>query len=114
MDTLPGIAQPRRRQGATEALLAKTLRAWHVDGILSGDTAAAARGVLRDAAKAVDQARAAMYDGTGSPYSLARCNTLYMEALDHYGRREDTGDDAIDALIANISGPAVFHGPDAG
>lgn len=114
MDTLPGISQPRRRTGATEALLTKTLRAWHESGILTGDSAASARGVLRDLARAVDANRAAMYDGTASAYSLARCVSLYMEALDNYGRTEVPQDDAIDALIANISGPAVFHGPDAG
>lgn len=99
---------PRRRKGAAEALLDQTLRAWRDAGYLQGDDWAAARGVLRDMARAVDMARADMYAGEGSAYSLARCNALYAEAMAAYRKGEDAPHDSIDALIANISGPAVF------
>jgi hypothetical protein len=49
----------------------------------------------------------------GSPFILARCNTAYMAALDNYARKDDAGHDAIDALIANISGPALSHGTES-
>lgn len=105
---------PRRRKGAAEALLDKTLRAWHDAGYLQGDEWASARGVLRDMARAVDASRADMYAGEGSAYSLARCNALYAEAMANYRGREEAPHDAIDALIANISGgPAIFDGPDS-
>ena len=106
-DTL--LAQPRRRKGAAEALLDKTLRAWHESGYLQGDEWASARGVLRDMARAVDAARADMQGGDGSPYSFARCNALFMDAMAAYRGTEDKPHDDIDALIANISsGPAIF------
>jgi hypothetical protein len=105
-DTL--LAGPRRRIGQAEALLAKTLRAWHAEGILAGDAWASARGVLRDAARAVDVARDDMRSGEGSAYSFARTNVLFMQAMTEYhAGREDTGHDAIDALIANISAAPV-------
>lgn len=99
---------PRRRVGACEALLARTMRAWTREGILVGDAWASARGVLRDAARAVDQARDDMRDGEGSAYSFARTNELYRQALDSYRSGEEAAShDALDALIANISGPAI-------
>jgi hypothetical protein len=105
-DTL--LSGPRRRIGAAEALLAKTLRAWHVEGILSGDAWASARGVLRDAARAVDVAREDMRTGEGTAYSFARTNVLFMQAMNEYhAGREESGHDAIDALIANISSAPV-------
>ena len=99
---------PRRKVGASESLLAKTLRAWHEEGVLAGDRWASARGVLRDAARAVDVARADMYDGEGSAYSFARTNALYMQAMQAYMSGEEAqANDAIDALIANISAAPV-------
>ena len=104
--------QPRRKVGATEALLAKTLRAWHLDGILEGDEWASARGMLRDAARAVDQARADMYDGEGSAYSFARTNELYRQAMASFREpaREVTGGDDLDAFLASLSSPGSRDG----
>jgi hypothetical protein len=107
------FAAPKRRKGSAEALLDKTLRAWHEDGYLSGDGYSSARGVLRDMARAVDRAREDMYAGEGSAYSLARCNALFLEAMNTYRGVETTTHDDLDALIANISGPTILHGPDA-
>jgi hypothetical protein len=102
------FAEPRRRIGPAEALLGKTLRAWHNSGHLTGDDHAAARGVLRDAARAVDTARADMRAGDGTAYSFARTNELYRQALDALGPggEVNTGD-AIDALIEELSAGAV-------
>ena len=104
------FATPRRRKGAAEALLDKTLRAWHADGYLQGDQWASARGVLRDLARAVDAARHDMYEGEGSAYSLARCTALYAETMAAYRSNEERPRDGIDELIANISGPTILHG----
>lgn len=105
------FAQPRRRKGAAEALLDKSLRSWHLSGYLTGDDYSAARGVLRDMARAVDRARDDMYSGEGTAYSFARTNALFMEAMAHYRGREETPSDDIDALIANItSGPEIRNG----
>ena len=102
------IGQPRRRIGAAEALLGRTLRAWTLEGVLVGDGWASARGILRDAARAVDTARDDMRSGDGSAYSFARTNELFRQAMDSYRSGEEAaGHDAIDALIANISRPAV-------
>jgi hypothetical protein len=50
-----------------------------------------------------------MQGGDGSPYSFARCNALFMDAMAAYRGTEDKPHDDIDALIANISsGPAIF------
>lgn len=106
------FSQPRRKVGPSEALLAKTLRAWHADGYLVGDAWAAARGVLRDAARAVDMAREDMRSGEGTAYSFARTNELYRQAMAAYRSGEEvTTSDAIDALIANISGPPIRDTP---
>ena len=103
--------QPRRKTGATEALLAKTLRAWHEQGLLQGDEWATARGILRDAARAVDAARAGMYSGEVSPYSFSRTNELYRQAMVSFQEPErevkSDGDD-LDAFLASLtssSGP---------
>ena len=104
------LAAPRRRKGPAEALLDKTLRAWHQDGYLQGDEWASARGVLRDMARAVDAARADMYDGDGSAYSLARCTALYAETMAAYRSNQERPHDGIDELIANISGPTILNG----
>lgn len=105
-DTL--FSQPARRKGASEALLAKTLRQWHKDGYLAGDSWAAARGLLRDAARAVDVARDDMRDGEGTAYSFARTVKIYHELLTAYrDGGEVTTVDGIDALLASISGPPV-------
>jgi enhancing lycopene biosynthesis protein 2 len=107
MSDVPLFAEPRRRRGAAEALLAKTLRAWHEADHLAGDKHSAARGVLRDAARAVDAARADMRTGEGTAYSFARTNELYRQALDALGPGgEVTTDDTLDALIAELgAGP---------
>lgn len=102
------FGQPRRKVGQSEALLAKTMRAWNLDGYLVGDSWASARGILRDAARAVDTARDDMRAGEGSAYSFARTNELYRQAMAAFRSGEEvTGRDAIDDLIANISGPPV-------
>lgn len=101
------FAEPRRRIGAAEALLAKTLRAWHEQGHLAGDDHASARGVLRDAARAVDVARADMRSGEGTAYSFARTNELYRQALEALGPgQEVSSGDGLDAFLAELgSGP---------
>ena len=105
------FAAPRRKIGAAEALLGKTLRAWHEAGHLVGDEYAAARGVLRDAARAVDAARADMHSGEGTAYSFARTNELYRQALDTRAPAgEVTTGDALDALLADLSTGPVRHG----
>ena len=105
--------QPRRKVGATEALLSKTLRAWHEAGLLGGDEWASARGVLRDAARAVDAARAGMYDGSVSPYSFARTNELYRQAMESFREpdREVKSDvDELDVFLASLSSPGSRDG----
>lgn len=114
MDDSALFPQPRRRVGQSEALLAKTLRAWHTDGYLAGDSWAAARGVLRDCARAVDASRDDMRTGDGSAYSFARTVKIYADLLGLY--RADDGQvnsDGIDALLASISGPPVRDSTDA-
>jgi hypothetical protein len=108
----PLFPQPRRRVGQSEALLAKTLAAWHRDGYLAGDAWSAARGVLRDCARAVDAARDDMRAGEGSAYSFARTVKIYADLLALY-RTGDEGvsHDGIDALLASISGPPVRDTP---
>jgi hypothetical protein len=114
VDDAPLFPQPRRRVGQAEALLSKTLRAWHADGYLAGDAWASARGVLRDAARAVDAARADLHAGDATAYSFARTVNIYAALMASYrdGGEVDTSD-GIDSLIANISGPPVRHAPDA-
>jgi hypothetical protein len=101
------FAQPRRRVGQSEALLAKTLRAWHADGVLVGEGWAAARGVLRDMARAVDHARDSMRLGEGSAYSFARTVELYRAAMATYYKGEGADHDDIDDLIAAISAAPI-------
>lgn len=99
---------PRRRVGQAEALLAKTMRAWNEDGILDGPAWASARGVLRDAARAVDAARADMIDGEGTAYSFARTNELYRQAMASYQNPEGVnGSDDLDAWLASLGTPTV-------
>lgn len=104
------IAQGKRKPGAAEALLAKTLRAWHEQGHLVGEEHASARGILRDAARAVDMARDDMYRGDGSAYSFARANELYRAALASMRPSEEVTDDGLDALLASLSAPPVRDG----
>jgi hypothetical protein len=102
------FATPRRRIGPAEALLSRTLRAWTLEGVLTGDAWASARGVLRDAARAVDRARADMMDGEGSAYSFARCNELFRAAMDSYRSGEEVpGRDAFDDFLADLNAPPV-------
>lgn len=101
-DTLFG--SPRRRKGAAEALLDSTLRAWAAEGYLVGPTWGAARGVLRDAARAVDSARHDMQEGTASALAFSRTNENYRQALAAYRPGEEVPThDAIDTLIANLT-----------
>lgn len=103
---------PRRRIGPAEALLGQTMRAWHEEGILAGDAWASARGILRDAARAVDYAREDMRSGDGSAYSFARTNELFRQALATYRTGEEAASgDALDTLIASFSGPALRDRP---
>ena len=75
-----------------------------------GDVWASARGILRDAARAVDHAREDMRAGEGSAYSFARTNELFRQAMAAYRVGEEvTGSDSIDDLIANISGPPTLR-----
>jgi hypothetical protein len=106
--------QPRRRIGQSEALLAKTLRAWHTDGYLAGDAWASARGVLRDCARAVDASRDDMRTGDGSAYSFARTVKIYADLLALYRDGQGvTSGDSFDALLAEISVPPVRNSADA-
>ena len=104
--------QPRRRVGPAEALLAKTLRAWHEAGHLTGDEWAAARGVLRDAARAVDAARADLQTGEGSAYSFARTNELYRQALEQLRPSGEVTTDAFDDFLADLSAGPVRDTPE--
>jgi hypothetical protein len=105
------FSAPRRKQGAAEALLSKTLRAWHESGHLAGDAYAVHRGILRDAARAVDAARAASRNGECSDHTFARVNKMFLESVQAFAPGEEPSHDDIDALIANISGgPTIHHG----
>jgi hypothetical protein len=100
----------RRKSGAAEALLGRTLRAWHDVGHLDGDAYAVHRGILRDAARAVDAAREASRNGECSDHTFARVNKMFLETVQAFGPGEEPSHDDIDTLIANISsGPALFH-----
>lgn len=102
------FAAPRRKVGPAEALLAKTLRAWHAAGHLVGDDHAAARGILRDAARAVDAARYDMQTGEGTAYSFARTNELYRQALEQLQPAGEVTGDAFDDFLADLgSGPVL-------
>lgn len=91
-----------------EAALGRTLAAWGQRDDLTGDEWAADRAALRDLARAADLARADAYDGDGSPWVLSQTSRAFREAIDTYRTRmgEQSGD-AIDDLLAAISGPAV-------
>ena len=106
------FAQPRRRPGTPETALGRTMAAWAANGQMTGDAWAADRAVLRDLARAADLARADAFGGEGSPWVLSQTGKAFRDALDSY-RTQVGGDsvDAIDALIANISGPAVRDTP---
>lgn len=105
-DTLFG--SPRRRKGAAEALLDSTLRAWAQEGYLVGPSWGAARGVLRDAARAVDAARHDMQEGTASALAFSRTNENYRNALAAYRPGEEAPThDAIDELIAALGAPPL-------
>ena len=102
------FAQPKRRKGASEALLDKQLRAWHVDGVMAGDSWTSDRGLLRDAARAVDQAREDMRNGEGTAYSFARTVKIYHDLLAFYrSGQEVISGDSIDALIASLGAPTL-------
>ena len=96
-DKLPGTSVQRRR-GAAEVLLAQTMRAWNNTGLYAGPEWAAARGVLRDAARAVDAARDDMRAGEGSAYSFARANDIYRTALAAFQSGGKTGDEIEDLV----------------
>ena len=100
------FTMPRRKAGSHEAALAKMLRAWHKDGYLQGDSWASHRILLRTMARAVDQAEKDLYEAEGSPYSLSRTAKVYFEALAAVGKEEVGSGDAIDDLIASITGSA--------
>lgn len=104
------FGNPRRKAGSSEAMLAKTLRAWNDTGHLAGAEWGSARAALRDAARAVDVARADMYDGEGSAYSFARTNELFRAALDHYKTPGEVNThDGIDDLLASFSLGPLRH-----
>jgi hypothetical protein len=105
------FAQPRRHVGQAEGLLAKTLRAWHEEGHLSGPAFAVHRGILRDAARAVDAARDASRIGECSDHTFARVNKMFLEAVQAFTATEVQSNDALDDLIASFSGPAVRDSP---
>jgi len=111
VEQVAAFAQPRRRIGQAEALLAKTMRAWNEEGHLAGNAFAVHRGILRDAARAVDAARDAARAGECSDHTFARVNRMFLEAVQAFGGGEVQSSDAIDALIANISGPPVRDTP---
>jgi hypothetical protein len=102
--------QPRRKAGACEGALNRTLTALAGVGILEGNDYAVDRAVLRDLARAVDMAREDAYTGDGSPWVLSQTSKALREAVTSY--RPPGGDsDSIDQLIADISGAAVFDTP---
>lgn len=104
---------PRRRVGQSEALLAKTLRAWHLEGVLVGDLFAVHRGILRDAARVVDLARDDARSDDAAVSRFGRANRTFAELLGLYlTGQEVNAVDGIDALIANISSGPVRHGTD--
>jgi hypothetical protein len=104
---------PRRRVGASEALLAKTLRAWHEEGVLVGDKYAVHRGILRDAARTVDLARDDARSDDAAVSRFGRANKTFAELLQLYLVGQEVNEvDGIDALIANISsGPPLRDHP---
>ena len=107
MDSL--FAQPRKRIGQSEALLAKTMRAWALEGHLQGDSHATARGILRDGARAVDAARAAMSDGSASAFAFARTIKVYQDMIQTYSQAEEVISDGIDSLLKSLSTGPVRH-----
>lgn len=94
----------RRRRGVSRSQLDRTLTAWRKAGTLSGDEFAALRSTLRDAAEAVDAARAALRDpdGKGSPYTLSMCVRVYADLLRQAVEGGEQGD-ALDDLLAAFS-----------
>jgi hypothetical protein len=101
---------PRRRVGQSEALLAKTLHAWHQDGVLVGAKWAVHRGILRDAARVVDLARDDARSDDAAVSRFGRANRTFAELLGLYlSGQEVNAVDGIDALIANISGPPTVR-----
>jgi predicted RNA-binding Zn ribbon-like protein len=109
MDAL--FAQPRKKIGQSEALLAKSMRAWAQEGHLQGDEFAVARGILRDGARAVDSARSAMSDGLASAYSFARTVRVYQELVTMYRSGEEVQTDDLDDLLRNLASAGPVRDP---
>jgi hypothetical protein len=89
------------------------MRAWSEEGHLIGDEHAAARGALRDFARAVDRARDDMQADEGSAYSFARCNELYRQALADLAPKAAEGGDDFDAWLTDLGTAPVRDGADA-
>lgn len=80
-DPLPGFGRVRRRIGPSRRQVDVTLSAWRRAGLLAGDDHAAFRSTLRDAAEAVDAARDALREGTGSAYTLTMTTRALFDML---------------------------------
>jgi hypothetical protein len=107
-ETLFGSDEPATRpEGPSLTAVRQTLAAWEETGHLVGDDHAAARGVLLDAARAVDAGRADLKTGSASAFSFARCNELLRLALDALGPKVGGGiDDDLARLVDQLgSGP---------
>ncbi len=108
-DPLPGFGRVRRRRGASRSQLDVTLTAWRKAGILAGDDHAAFRSALRDAAEAVDAARDALRDGSGSSYTLTMSTRALFDMLAAVRPPAPAagGDDEWTSFLAAVAGPTV-------
>jgi hypothetical protein len=93
--------------GPAHQAVTTSLAAWIADGDLADDSYAAVRGVLLDAAIAVDTCRAEVEAGEASGYQFARTVALLQAALDNARRGTAGVGDDVDDFIASLgSGPS--------
>jgi hypothetical protein len=81
---MPLFARGRRAAGPLERSLAETLRAWAARDHLTGRENAGRRAILRELARAADEAARRMRDDDGSPWTASSCDREYRAALDAY------------------------------
>jgi len=83
-DQLPLFAGRKRAPGPLERSLAEALRAWAKLDHLTGAENASRRAVLRQLARAADEADKRMRLEDASPWTAASCHREYRAALDTY------------------------------
>jgi len=94
-DQLGLFARGRRETGPHERALGETLRAWRALDHLTGPENAARRAMLRQLARAADEAHSRMSSEDASPWTASSCDREYRAALDAYAPPEAPHRDLI-------------------